>query len=218
MSDQWAMTEDLEYDPIDAVEHLSRVDPVMGALIHRAGPFEIEIRRMHDPFQTLMRSITFQQLSGKAADTIYGRVVELFDGDGPPSPEQVIEIDYDDLRGAGLSNNKTLAIKDLAAKTLDGTVPSLEDLRKLDNDEIVERLTAVRGVGRWTVQMLLIFRLGRADVFPVHDLGVRKGYTKIHGLDELITPKKLERAGEIWRPYRSGASWYLWRAVDTVLI
>ena len=212
------MTNELLYDPGEAVQHLSDVDPVMGALIHRAGPYDIEIRGMHDPFQTLMRSITYQQLSGKAAGTIYGRVVDLFEGEGPPTPAEVLEMDYDRLRGAGLSNAKTLAIQDLASKTLDGTVPSLEDMVAMDNDAIVDRLVAVRGIGTWTVQMLLIFRLGRADVFPIHDLGVRKGYTKIHGLDELIAPKELEKAGEVWRPYRSVASWYLWRAVDTVLM
>lgn len=212
------MTDDLQYNPIDAVEHLSRVDSVMGGLIHRAGPFEMEVRRMHDPFQTLMRSIAFQQLSGKAAETIYRRVVDLFDGNGPPTPQQVVSIDYDKLRDAGLSNNKALAIKDLAEKTIDGTVPPLRNLREMTDEEIIERLMTVRGIGRWTVEMLLIFRLGRADVFPVHDLGVRKGYTKIYALDDLVKPKELELAGEIWRPYRSVATWYLWRAVDTVLI
>jgi DNA-3-methyladenine glycosylase II len=212
------MTSDLQYDPVDAIEHLSRADSVMGGLIHRVGPFEMEIRHIHDPFQTLMRSISFQQLSGKAAKTIYGRVIDLFEGDGPPTPDEVVSIDYDKLRDAGLSNNKVLAIKDLAEKTIDGTVPPLKVLREMTDDEIVERLVSVRGIGRWTVEMLLIFRLGRADVFPVHDLGVRKGYTKIYALDELVKPKELERAGEIWRPYRSVATWYLWRAVDTVLI
>jgi DNA-3-methyladenine glycosylase II len=212
------MTSDLQYDLVDAIEHLSRADSVMGGLIHRVGPFEMEIRHIHDPFQTLMRSISFQQLSGKAAKTIYGRVIDLFEGDGPPTPDEVVSIDYDKLRDAGLSNNKVLAIKDLAEKTIDGTVPPLKVLREMTDDEIVERLVSVRGIGRWTVEMLLIFRLGRADVFPVHDLGVRKGYTKIYALDELVKPKELERAGEIWRPYRSVATWYLWRAVDTVLI
>jgi len=212
------MTNDLLYDPVEAVQNLSDVDPVMGSLIHRAGPYDIEIRGMHDPFQTLMRSITFQQLSGKAANTIYGRVVGLFDGDGPPTPEQVLEMDYDRLRGAGLSNAKTLAIQDLASKTIDGTVPTLSEMHGMHDDAIIDRLVEVRGIGRWTVQMLLIFRLGRADVFPIHDLGVRKGYSRIYRLDKLIAPKKLEEAGEIWRPYRSVASWYLWRAVDIVLI
>ncbi|MFC2086063.1 DNA-3-methyladenine glycosylase family protein [Bacteroidota bacterium] len=214
----WIMTNHLDYDPVDAVQHLSDVDPVMAGLIHRAGPYDVEIRSMHDPFQTLMRSITFQQLSGKAANTIYGRVIDLFDGNAPPSPRQLLDMDYDRMRGAGLSNAKTLAIQDLASKTLDGTVPTLDAMRSMGDEEIINRLVNVRGIGRWTVQMLLIFRLGRADVFPVHDLGVRKGYTQIHGLDELIAPKKLEAAGEIWRPYRSVASWYLWRAVDADLM
>jgi DNA-3-methyladenine glycosylase II len=212
------MTNNLQYDPVVAIQYLSEVDQIMGALIHRAGPFDIDIRRLHDPFQTLMRSITFQQLSGKAAQTIYGRVIDLFDGDGPPSPEQVLDVEYDLFRGAGLSNAKTLAIQDLASKTLEGVVPTIDEMHKLDDDEIIDRLVAVRGIGPWTVQMLLIFRLGRADVFPIHDLGVRKGYSKIHGLNDLIAPKALEKAGEIWKPYRSIASWYLWRAVDIDLI
>lgn len=213
----WIMTNDLLYDPAEAVQHLSDVDSVMGGLIHRVGPYDIEIRGMHDPFQTLMRSITFQQLSGKAASTIYGRVIDLFDTVGPPTPDQVLEMDYDRLRGAGLSNAKALAIQDLASKTLDGTVPRLEEMQTMHDDEIIDRLLEVRGIGRWTVQMLLIFRLGRADVFPIHDLGVRKGYSRIHALHELIAPKALEKAGEVWKPYRSVASWYLWRAVDTDL-
>lgn len=208
----------LQYDPDEAVDFLSQVDPVMAGLIHRAGPFDIEIREIHDPFQTLMRSITFQQLSGKAAETIYGRLIALFGDERLPSPVQVLEVPHDDLRSAGLSNAKALAIKDLAAKTIEGLVPNLAAMHEMDDSEIIDRLVAVRGIGPWTVQMLLIFRLGRADVFPVHDLGVRKGYTQTYGLKELITPKALEEAGELWRPYRSVASWYLWRAVDTVLI
>ena len=143
---------------------------------------------------------------------------DLFDGDGPPTPEQVLEMPHDDLRGAGLSNAKALAIQDLAANTVDGTVPTMEILLEMNDEAVIERLVKVRGIGVWTVQMLLIFRLGRADVFPIHDLGVRKGYTQMYGLDELIAPKKLAEVGEIWRPYRSVATWYLWRAVDTVLM
>jgi 3-methyladenine DNA glycosylase/8-oxoguanine DNA glycosylase len=212
------MASDFEYDPTEAVSHLSSADPTMGSLIEQVGPFGLEIRTLHDSFQTLMRSITYQQLSGKAAETIYGRVVDLFDSEGPPQPQDVVKMEHDRLRGAGLSNAKTLAIKDLAAKALDGTVPELPDLRRMSNEEIIERLTTVRGIGRWTVEMLLIFRLGRADVLPIHDLGVRKGYTRVYGLEDLVAPKELEQSGELWRPFRSVASWYLWRAVDTVLM
>jgi 3-methyladenine DNA glycosylase/8-oxoguanine DNA glycosylase len=210
------MTTKLAYEPNEAIEHLSRADSVMAALIHRVGPITLEVRSMHDPFQTLMRSIAYQQLSGRAAQTIYGRVLDLFEDAKPPNPSQVLEMDYDRLRGAGLSNAKTLAIKDLASKTLDGIVPDIDDLRAMDDEAIVERLTSVRGVGRWTVQMLLIFRLGRPDVLPTQDLGVRKGYTKSYGLSDLVPPGVLEDAGEVWRPFRSVASWYLWRAVDTI--
>jgi DNA-3-methyladenine glycosylase II len=198
----------------------------MARLIERVGPFAIRSEAMHSPFQSLLRAIVYQQLSGKAAATILGRVVALCPRKRP-QPQHLLELEDAALRGAGLSRNKLLALRDLAAKTIDGTVPTLAQLRRLDDDEIVTRLTAVRGIGRWTVEMMLMFRLGRADVFPVADLGVRKGFHLTFGaLDKLSrgrkkddgivlpAPKALLAYGERWRPYRSVASWYLWRAVD----
>ena len=168
---------------------------------------------MHSPFRTLLRSITYQQLSWKAASTILGRVEALFH-DGNPTPETLLATPVPALRGAGLSRNKVLALRDLAAKTLDGTVPEAKVLRRLPDEAIIERLTEVRGVGRWTVEMLLIFTLGRPDVLPVTDLGIRKGFQQAYSMKRLPAFSTLERAGRLWAPYRSFAAWYLWRIVD----
>lgn len=207
------MKNSLQYDPNRALAHLRQADPTLGELIDRVGPYQLVIHEMADPFQMLLRSIVNQQLSGRAASTILGRVIVAV-GEDPPSPESVLRTPDRQLRDAGLSWAKVASVKDLAAKVLDGTVPTLDVLHELDNEEIVERLTVVRGIGRWSVEMLLIFRLGRADIFPVTDLGVRKGYMLAFGLDEPPAPKELEKRCEHWRPYRSVASWYLWRALD----
>lgn len=205
----------LPYDPDEALAALTRADTTMGTLIRRAGPFTLEVRGMLSPFEALMRSIIYQQLSGKAAETIYRRTLALFSDDGtPPTPAQVLEASPELLRSAGVSRAKAAALHDLAAHTLDGTVPPLEALHAMENDAIIERLTRVRGIGPWTVEMLLLFRLGRPDVLPVTDLGVRKGFMLTYGLDALPTPSELRHYGERWRPFRSVASWYLWRAVD----
>ena len=205
----------LTYEPAAAIAHLSAVDPVMGDLITRVGAFTLTPELTHSPFHALMRAIVYQQLSGKAAGTILGRVLELMPkGRGRPRPEDLLTIDDQRLRAAGLSGNKLLALRDLAAKAQDGTVPTLATLRKLSDAEIIERLTAVRGIGVWTVEMLLLFRLGRSDVLPVADLGVQKGYQLTYRKRALPTAKQLLKAGEPWRPFRSVASWYLWRAVD----
>lgn len=206
---------DLQYDADEAVRHLTGVDPTLKQLIERVGPFGLEVGSMLDPFQVLLRSIVYQQLSGRAAAAIYDRVVKAV-GSDPPTPSSVERTADQTLRNAGLSWAKIAGLRDLARHSIDGTIPSLETLHAADNEEVVERLTVVRGIGRWTVEMLLIFRLGRADVFPVTDLGVRKGYMLTYGLDALPTPKELEKLCEHWRPYRSVASWYLWRAVDGV--
>jgi len=169
---------------------------------------------MRSPFHTLMRSITYQQLSGKAAATILARVEALFPAERGATPELMLELPDAALRGAGLSRNKLLALKDLAAKTLDGTVPNLRVLQRLPDEDVIERLTEVRGVGRWTVEMLLIFTLGRPDVLPVTDLGIRKGFQQTYGMKRLPAISTLERAGRAWAPYRSFAAWYLWRSVD----
>lgn len=201
------------YDPDKAVRHLSSADPVLADLIERAGPFALKLRRMHDPFEALARNIIYQQLHGNAAAAIHGRVLALF-GKGKLGPRDLLDAPDEMLRGAGLSGAKLVALKDLAARTLDGTVPTLARLRRMGDEEIIEQLTRVRGVGRWTVEMLLIFRLGRPDVLPVGDYAVRKGFALTYGLEEMPKPKELERRAEPWRPYRSVASWYMWKAVE----
>jgi DNA-3-methyladenine glycosylase II len=199
------------YDPEEAVRYLSSVDPTMGRLIERVGPFNLSLHRIQNPFQALARNIIYQQLHGNAAAAIHQRVLALF-GKDKLHPQDILAASDESLRGAGLSAAKLAALKDLAAKTLDGTVPTLARLRRMDDEAIIEHLTQVRGIGRWTVEMLLIFRLGRADVLPVGDFAVRKGFSLIYGLKELPKPKELVQYGERWRPFRSVASWYLWRA------
>ncbi len=204
----------LAFDPEVAVEALSAGDKKLAKIIARAGPFTMRPKHMQSPFQALLRSIVYQQLSGKAAETIHGRVVEVLDKYGGVKPEHLLTAPEAELRAAGLSRAKTLAVKDLAAKAVDGTVPSLARLRKMSDDEIIDHLVQVRGVGRWTVEMLLMFRLGRPDVLPVSDLGVRKGFMLLYGTKSLPSPSELIDRGERWRPYRSVASWYLWRACE----
>lgn len=205
--------EGLCYDAGAAVKHLAKADPVLARLIKRAGPFALKTRHLHNPFEALARNIVFQQLHGSAAEAIHRRVVELFGG-GRLRPRDVLDASEEALRGVGLSGAKTAALKDLAAKTLDGTVPTLARLKRMEDEEIVERLTQVRGIGRWTVEMLLMFRLGRPDVLPVGDFAVRKGFMVAYELDEMPKPKALELHAEAWRPYRSVASWYMWRALE----
>ncbi len=203
----------MAYDLDAAAAHVAAADPVMAGVVERAGPCRMQIGRLDNPFQALLRSIVFQQLNGKAAGTIHGRVLDLFPGEHP-DPEELLATPDETLRACGLSRAKTAAAKDLAARVLDGTVPDLDALYTMSDDEIIERLTAVRGIGPWTVEMLLIFQLGRADVLPVTDYGVRNGFRRAYGLDDLPTPKMLKAEGERWSPYRSVASWYLWRAAD----
>lgn len=169
---------------------------------------------MQSPFAALAEAIVYQQLTGRAAATIHGRVLALFRPRRVLSPDDVLVAPQDALRAAGLSRAKIAALKDLAAKTRDGTVPPLRHLRKMGEEEIIERLTRVRGVGRWTVEMLLIFRLGRPDVLPAGDYGIRKGFARAFRTRALPTPRQVLRRGELWRPYRTTASWYLWRALD----
>ncbi len=203
--------------PLDlhlAVRTLRDADPTLARLIERVGPCRFHATRSKkSPFLALAESIAYQQLNGKAAATIYGRFHALYPGKGP-TPELVLETSDEAMRGAGLSRAKMLAIRDLAAKTIDGTVPTSARLRSLPDDEIVERLTQIRGIGRWTAEMLLMFRLGRPDVLPATDYGVRQGFAITYRKRSLPTPVKLLTYGERWRPYRSIASWYLWRAVD----
>jgi DNA-3-methyladenine glycosylase II len=197
-----------------AEKALSKADPALGRVIDKVGPCGIEPSPRFDPFHALVRSICHQQLHGKAAETIHQRVKDKF-GDGKePDLKKLHRARMPSMRACGLSENKALAIKDLAAKCLDGTVPSSDELHELSDDDIVERITLVRGIGRWTVEMMLMFRMGRLDVFPVDDFGVRRGFTLLRKLKEPITAKKLMPHGELWKPYRSVASWYLWRVAD----
>jgi DNA-3-methyladenine glycosylase II len=200
--------------PDDAVAaHILRVDPAFARVVEAAGPFTPRPPDA-DAFNSLARAIVFQQLAGHAARAIHGRFAALFDGH--PTADAVVRTSIDQLRGVGLSGNKAASIADLALKTTDGTLP-LERLDELTDAEIVQRLVAVRGIGRWTAEMFLIFQLRRPDVWPVDDLGIRKGFASIHGLPTPPTPKALDVLGEIYRPYRSIAAWYCWQAVDTVL-
>jgi DNA-3-methyladenine glycosylase II len=204
----------LLYDPNLACRHLAEADPRLGELMERAGPFTMRPRPTQSLFAALARSIVYQQLSGRAAETILGRVV-LAAGRRPfPVPRDLLEISSERLRQAGLSAAKTAALKDLAARTLEGSIPSLARIRSMDDEAIVESLTAVRGIGRWTVEMLLIFRLGRPDVLPTSDLGVRKGFGRWFRRGRIPEPPAMIRRAEQWRPYRSVASWYLWRALE----
>ena len=187
----------------------------MAGLIARSRRYNITPAVSIRPFDALAESIAYQQLSGKAAATIFGRVRALYPKRKWLDPEQLLATPDETLRAAGLSRAKTAALKDLAAKTIDGTVPAGRALIRMSDDEIITRLTAVRGIGRWTVEMLLLFDLGRPDVWPVDDYGVRKGFAKTFGRRKLPTPKQLMKFGEKWRPYRSVAAWYFWRALDT---
>ena len=207
-----AMTQ-LAFDPEEAVAALRRADRALARVIKQAGSFTHRPEKLQSPFQALLRAIVYQQLSGKAAATILGRVKDLYPARAGFKADAILATPDERLRSAGLSRGKVLALKDLAAKTLDGTVPTLAALKKMDDDEIISRLVEVRGIGPWTVEML-IFRLGRPDIMPTSDFGVRKGFMLTYGTPELPTPKQILAHAECWRPYRSVASWYLWRAVD----
>src|SRR5512135_2165572 len=197
-----------------ATTHLARVDPVMRELIQEIGPCTLTPRVERSPFESLARAIAFQQLHEKAAESILKRFIALFPGRRFPGPEELLSIDDASIRVAGFSRAKILALRDLASKALDGTVPANRVIRRLDDEAIVERLIEVRGIGRWTVEMLLIFQLGRPDVLPVDDFGVRNGFRIAYGRRTMPTPRVVARHGERWKPYRTVASWYLWRAVD----
>jgi DNA-3-methyladenine glycosylase II len=196
-----------------AAAEVARRDEVMADLMERAGPFRLP-KPTTDHFGALAESILYQQLAGAAAAAIHRRFEALFDGD--LSPEAVLLLPEERLRAAGLSGSKAASIRDLAAKVADGTVP-LEHISRLADEQIIERLSIVRGIGRWTSEMFLIFQLRRLDVWPVDDYGVRKGYARVYGLRELPKPKELQGEGERFRPYRTVAAWYCWQAVDAAL-
>ena len=195
-------------------DHLSATDPRMAALIARSLRYNVKPGGSLRPFDALAESIAYQQLSGKAAATIWKRVRALYPRRRYLDPHLVLKTPDEKLRAAGLSRNKVAALKDLAAKTVDGTVPSARALAKMTDEEIIERLISVRGIGRWTVEMVLLFDLGRPDVWPVHDYGVQKGFAKTFERRKLPKPKQLMKLGEKFRPHRSVAAWYFWRALD----
>src|SRR5215472_10964168 len=197
-----------------AHRHISKSHPRMVELIRQSRRYEITPAVSIRPFDALAESIAYQQLNGKAAATIWKRVRALYPKRKWLDPAQVLATSDEALRAAGLSRSKTAALKDLAAKTVDGTVPSGRALLRMSDEEIIARLTQVRGIGRWTVEMLLLFDLGRPDVWPVDDYGVRKGFAKTFRKRKLPTPKELMKHGEQWRPYRSVAAWYFWRALN----
>ena len=208
------MKPQFNFDPVEAVAHLRASDAVLGALIDQVGPLALELKSAHSLFEAMLRSIVYQQLHAKAASTILGRVLVELARHGGAKPEALAKASDAALRGAGLSANKLLAVRDLAAKCMEGTVPSLKEARKLGDDELITRLTMVRGIGPWTVHMLLIFYLGRPDVMPTSDFGIRAGFKKLYRKRKDPTPEAILNHARRWQPYRSVASWYLWRSLD----
>jgi len=193
-----------------AIRHLKTADPVLGALIERVGPYCIEFRE--PSFETLVRSIVFQQLSGKVARVIYGRLASALP-DERVTPESILGLRFERMRRLGLSRQKTLYIRDLARKTVKGKV-GFEVLPNFPDEEVIARLTAVKGIGEWTAQMFLIFALRRHNVLPTGDLGIRSAIKKVYGLAELPKPRDVEELARGWHPYCTVASWYLWRSLD----
>ena len=197
-----------------ALKHLAAADPVMRRLIREVGPCTLKPETRRPPFQSLVQAVAHQQLHGTAAEAILRRFTKLFPGRRFPRAEDLASVTDEALRGAGFSRAKIAAIRDLAAKTLAGIVPSARQIARMPDDDIVARLTEVRGVGRWTVEMLLIFQLGRPDVLPADDFGVRNGFRLAYRRRVLPTTKEVLARGERWRPHRTTAAWYLWRAAD----
>lgn len=197
-----------------ALAHLVKMDKTLAKLIGRVGPCTLVPRSKRSPFESLVRSVVYQQLNGTAAAAILSRVKALYPGRRFPRPEDLLATPDELLRGAGLSRAKTASVKDIAEKTLSGVVPSGRAIAHLSNEQILERLTTLRGVGPWTVEMLLIFTLGRPDVLPATDFGVRKGFALTYGRKELPPPKELLQFGERWKPHRTTAAWYFWRALE----
>jgi len=202
----------LGFDPRLAVLHLRASDAVLAQVIDTIGPFGMQLRPAPSVFAALAEAIVYQQLNGRAAATIFARVSALFPRGGPTA-ERILRTSEERLRGAGLSRSKLLALRDLAQRSADGSIPTLAEIRRMPDETIVERLSEVRGIGRWTAEMFLMFRLGRPDVLPVDDYGVRKGFAIAYDR-ELPSPKELAAYGIRWKPYRTVASWYLWRAVE----
>ena len=203
-----------KFDPAEAVTHLRARDEILGEMMDRVGVFDLELRSTESLFEAMLRSIVHQQLHGKAAATIHGRVLAQLMSHGGTTPEALLKVSDADLRAAGLSKNKMLAVQDLALKCRDGTVPTLKEARKLNDAELIARLTEVRGIGSWTVHMLLIFYLGRPDVLPTGDFSIRLAFRKLYRKRKDPKPEVIVKHARRWQPYRSVASWYLWRSLD----
>ena len=197
------------------LKNLSKIDPVMSKLINHIGPIDLKPRRL-PPFQSIIHAIIHQQLSGHVAGAIYNRFISLFEKGNFPTPAEIINMDPEILRGSGLSKAKTIYVKSVAEMALNGSIPSLKECDKLTDEELKEQFMKIKGVGPWTVEMLLIFNLGRLDVLPIHDLGVRKGFQLAYKKRKLPTPEQLERYGRKWKPYRTIATLYLWGAADFI--
>ncbi|MEO7085371.1 MAG: DNA-3-methyladenine glycosylase [Gemmatimonadaceae bacterium] len=195
-----------------SVRHLKLADPVLAGVIEAVGPCRLESRSEGTHFQALTRAIVFQQLSGKAASTIFGRFSALFP-DAVPTPEVLLTISDDALRGAGLSRQKTAYLRDLSSKVASGELP-LEEVESMDDDDLISHLVQVKGIGRWTAQMFLMFRLGRRDVLPELDLGIQNAIRRAYRMRKRPTPKQVKRIGAKWSPHSSVASWYLWRSLE----
>lgn len=202
------------FDLQEALRHLAGRDETLKTLIAETAAFAIDAEAGQSPYEVLLEAIVYQSISGKAAATIYGRIKALGENERPPSPEKMLRLQAGKLRKAGLSGAKVKAMKDLAKKTISGIVPTHDEAVQLSDEELVERLVSVRGIGAWTVEMFLIFRLGRPDVLPIHDLGVKKGWSVAYGKKHMPKPQELLKFGERWRPYRTVASWYMWRAFE----
>ena len=208
------MTE-LGFDPKKAVRHLKAADPALAEIIAAVGPFAMQLKSSRSLFGALAEAIVYQQLSNKAAATIYGRVETLFPRakDGF-TPRHILNAPDEHLRGCGLSRAKVLAVQDLARRVHGGELPTLDEAQALDDAALIERLITVRGIGRWSAEMFLMFRLGRPDVLPVDDYSLRKAYATAFRKRKLPTPEALAKAGEKWRPFRTVASWYLWQTLN----
>lgn len=209
---------ELPFDRHEAVAHLSAADPHLAALIERVGAYDLTLHPIHNTFAAVARVIVYQQLSGRAAGTIFGRVAALFGGEDSMSARALEDLSDEQLRAAGLSRGKLAALRDLARFARDGNLPVAKDLRQMEFDELHDILTNVRGVGPWSVEMIAMFWLGHPDILPTTDLGIRKGYQLLRALPDLPSPSDLVIGSEPWRPYRSVAAWYLWRAVDTATV
>ena len=209
-SDESVMRARLDF----AAATLQKQDTGLSAVIERVGRCEMDFRKLHNPFNTLVRSIIYQQLNGKAASVIHARTVARLAAGRTLKPDDIFAASDETMRECGLSRAKQIALRDLALRTQDGTVPTLARLQRMTDEAIIERLTTVRGIGRWTVEMLLMFRLGRPDVLPIGDFAIAKAVMLMDGLESFPKPKELTARGEVWRPFRTVASWYLWRSLD----